>query len=141
MGTIRGAKNNHVYSQYKNWMNANQVQGIEYSLGNTGRHFLKFNKFKNEVSIETEPIVAKKRRLITNHARFNSYNQHDRTKEQNFRLPNINDRNPSRSTRSRSRELREGLEAFYKDPKEYGSSQRKTQNSFNASDTDSDGYS
>ena len=29
--TLLGNKKNQVYNEYKNWMNANQVQGIEYS--------------------------------------------------------------------------------------------------------------
>jgi len=139
--TLLGARKNQINNEYKNWMSANQVQGIEYSLDNTGRHFLKFNKFKNEVSIETEPIVAKKRRLISNTTRFRSYNQHDRNKQQNLRLPPLQDRSNSRSNRSGSRDDMKNLDAFYKDPKEYGSSNRKTNNSFNASDTESDGYS
>jgi hypothetical protein len=62
-GTLLGRKKMETYNEYKNWMNANQVQGIEYNLDNTGRHFLKFNKFKNEVSIETEPSLVPKRRF------------------------------------------------------------------------------
>lgn len=57
-GKAVGLKNEK-YNEYKDWMSANKVCGMEYSLDDTGKHFLKFNRFKNEVSIETEPALKK----------------------------------------------------------------------------------
>lgn len=65
-----------MYNDYKSSMSANQVVGTEFSLDDSGRHFLKFNA-KNEVSIETEPLMVKKKRfqMNKNNKRWTSYSR------------------------------------------------------------------